>query len=181
MQTEEWRLIKHAPDYAVSSNGRVRRETAGHLTFPGRIQEPKPNKGCKGGYLRVTLREESGRRFVRPVHRLVCETFHGNPPFTGAQVAHLDGDRRNNSAVNLAWKTAKGNADDRSLHGNTVRGARHHATSFAAQDIQAIRRSPLSCAKAADLYGVSKATISRIRRRVWWRHIEDQPPPTGEN
>ncbi len=43
------------------------------------------------------------------VHRLVCEAFHGPPPFPKAVVIHLDEDATNNRAENLRWGTQKEN------------------------------------------------------------------------
>ena len=43
------------------------------------------------------------------VHRLVCEAFHGKPPFDGAIVLHLDEDPSNNRPENLRWGTRKEN------------------------------------------------------------------------
>jgi hypothetical protein len=43
------------------------------------------------------------------VSRLVCEAFHGGPPFDGAVVMHLDDDQTNNCANNLKWGSQKEN------------------------------------------------------------------------
>lgn len=43
------------------------------------------------------------------IHRLVCEAFHGEPPFPKAVVIHLDEDGTNNRAENLRWGTQKEN------------------------------------------------------------------------
>lgn len=43
------------------------------------------------------------------IHRLVCEAFHGSPPFPKAVVIHLDENGKNNNASNLKWGTQKEN------------------------------------------------------------------------
>jgi len=43
------------------------------------------------------------------IHRLVCEAFHGPPPFAGAVVIHVDEDALNNCPENLKWGTQKEN------------------------------------------------------------------------
>lgn len=43
------------------------------------------------------------------IHRLVCEAFHGVPPFPKAVVIHLDEDATNNKPENLRWGTQKEN------------------------------------------------------------------------
>lgn len=43
------------------------------------------------------------------VHQAVCEAFHGEPPFEGAVVMHLDENSLNNREDNLAWGTQREN------------------------------------------------------------------------
>ena len=43
------------------------------------------------------------------IHRLVCEAFHGPPPFPRAVVIHIDEDGLNNRPENLKWGTQKEN------------------------------------------------------------------------
>lgn len=43
------------------------------------------------------------------VHRLVCEAFHGPPPFPRAVVIHKDECGTNNRPENLKWGTQKEN------------------------------------------------------------------------
>lgn len=57
-----------------------------------------------------------GARFIAVYHgksykvaRLVCEAFHGAPPFPRAVCMHLDENSRNNRPNNLRWGTQKEN------------------------------------------------------------------------
>lgn len=43
------------------------------------------------------------------IHRLVCEAFHGPPPFDRAVVIHIDENALNNRPENLRWGTQKEN------------------------------------------------------------------------
>lgn len=160
-QREEWRVIADAIDYEVSSAGRLRRRTPGHLTYAGKEQ---PGYRRRDGYLWAMLRLSDGSRVTRAIHRIVCAAFHGPPPFVGAQVAHRDGTRTNNAEDNLRWKTAQGNADDRELHGRTVRGHAHALATLSPEALAEVRSSSLSCREAAKKHGVSASTISRARR-----------------
>lgn len=72
--------------------------------------------------VRVTL---AGKRVRYSVHSLVA--FAHLPPRSSSahEVRHLDGDKMNPHADNLAWGTPKENADDRERHGRTSRGKSH--------------------------------------------------------
>lgn len=52
-----------------------------------------------------------------------------------------------------------------------VRGAEHHAAKLTEVDVRAIRVSRETGVRLAELYGVSNITVSRIRRRLIWRHV----------
>ncbi len=84
-----------------------------------RLLKPHPNKY---GYLRVVLKTGNGRK-TEFVHNLMIENFIGNK--NGLQTRHLDGNKINNSLLNLKLGTAKENANDREKHGNTQRGELH--------------------------------------------------------
>lgn len=68
----------------------------------------------KTGYFHVTLTRD-GTQSVRTVHSLVCSAFNGLPQ-PGMEVRHLDGQKLNNAASNLAWGTRAENIADRDLH-----------------------------------------------------------------
>lgn len=67
----------------------------------------------------------SRKRFA--VHRLVASAFLPPRPTPAHEIRHLDGDKLNCIAANLAWGTRADNAADREMHGRTSRGIRHSA------------------------------------------------------
>ena len=81
----------------------------------------------QGGYpcVRVVIKGKSKRIAV---HKLVARAYLGPQPAPGYEVRHLDGNKLNSHAGNLAWGTPKDNADDRERHGRTSRGSKHAAT-----------------------------------------------------
>lgn len=89
------------------------------------------------GYLRVRM-VVHGRRVSRFVHKLVASAFLGQGP-QGCQVRHLDGNKLNNAVTNLAWGTAKDNAEDRAAHGRTSRGEDHSAAIKNSGHAEAVR------------------------------------------
>jgi len=58
------------------------------------------------------------------VHKLVASAFLTKHTSQNLQIRHLDGNKENNSCDNLAFGTAKENADDRAKHGKTIKGSR---------------------------------------------------------
>ncbi|MGK2908792.1 MAG: NUMOD4 motif-containing HNH endonuclease [Sphingobium sp.] len=66
------------------------------------------------GYQCVLLSRD-GKPKRHKVHRVVCITFHGQPP-EGCEVGHLDGNSANNRDTNLAWITRFENIRQREQH-----------------------------------------------------------------
>lgn len=134
MVSEVWAPMPAYPGYEVSSLGRVRsirREVIERNTGRRRIQKGRvlSQKRLLKGYPSVVMSIDNVK-FDRCVHTLVAETFVG--PKDG-QVRHLDGNPFNNSPDNLAWGTAKQNAEDRDRHGRTARGKRHPQAALIAE------------------------------------------------
>lgn len=169
---EVWRIVDGHADYLVSSMGRVRHRRVGAPILKGDID--------RYGYQRVLLNKKR-----RKVHRLVCEAFHGLPK-VGQEVRHLDGDRSNNRADNLAWGTRSENVQDAVRHGThafvlpTARNARRGEASPHAKltddKVRAIRAS----AKAghaeraiARAFGMSPGQVHKIISREAWPHVQD--------
>lgn len=100
---ENWKSISgYEGLYEVSDTGRVR-----SLKF-GKTRLLKPGKTRKG-YLRVVLCKD-GKVKKMSVHRLVAEAFVQNP-LNLPQVNHRDENKRNNTATNLEWCSARYNVN----------------------------------------------------------------------
>jgi len=76
------------------------------------------------GYPVVFLMVKGSKKKFR-VHTLMAKYFLPAKPAVDSQIRHLDGNKQNNSASNLKWGTAQENAEDRDLHGTTMKGAKH--------------------------------------------------------
>lgn len=94
---EKWRQIKDFPDYQVSNKGRVKSNKTEKLIH---------SKKCRG-YDRVSI-YNNGYRSDKLVHRLVAEAFIDNP-LNKNEVNHIDGNKQNNTAINLEWCTRSEN------------------------------------------------------------------------
>lgn len=110
--------------YEASTDGRIRsvpRKVAharsGHITLPGTVLKPVPQKS---GHQQVTVRIDGLLR-PRLVHHLVLMTFVGPMP-EGLEGCHGNGDPTDNRLVNLRWGTRSSNVEDAVRHGT------HHQT-----------------------------------------------------
>jgi tRNA1(Val) A37 N6-methylase TrmN6 len=98
--------------YEASDTGEIRsftRQGGGKKLF---------NTVMSSGYLSVGLTAKEGERaqtFL--VHRIIAQTFLGDPPSDQhTDVRHLDGNKKNNNVKNLAWGTRSENMRDVIVH-----------------------------------------------------------------
>jgi hypothetical protein len=162
--------------YEVSDHGRVR--SVDRVIYK-RYSKGKRKTVLKGRILSIIFRDNgSGVAYgvvnigsrTRYVHRLVLEAFAG-PCRVGMEARHLDGNSRNNHLLNLKWGTIEENTDDRGKHGNFTNGERNGQAKLTNSDVIAIRQSKLSNKDLAAQYGVRPSSISRVRRKLRWKHI----------
>jgi hypothetical protein len=114
---------QHTPGYGVSKDGRVFSLEHNWRGYGQRELVQQPNTD---GYMRVRMVID-GRRKSYMVHKLVAAVFLDGQPSPRHEIRHLNGDKRDNRAVNLSWGTRRENAADRERHGRTSRGERHSA------------------------------------------------------
>lgn len=152
MPAGEWRAVASAPGYWVSKDGRVWSDRRGRL-LSGLLS--------RDGYRKVQLSLMGKKPVQRFVHRLVAEAFLDG---RGEQVRHLDGNKSNNAAENLAWGTCQQNILDKWDHGKMVIGERHHCAKVPLDAIPLIRASKESNTVLGERYGVTRAAIYNIRK-----------------
>lgn len=181
---ESWRTVPGFPLYEVSHLGRVRSLRRTHIgkhwksgkamriAAGGRVL--KGTTARADGYRQVLL----GRGAPRLVHRLVLIAFVGPCP-QGMEGCHYDGDPKTNELSNLRWDTRAANIDDAKRHGTfrfnhgIVRvGTEHPSARLTEDDVRAIRKTPLHTPGLSIKYGVSVASIYKIRRRKVWKHVQ---------
>lgn len=156
LPNEIWKDVPGAPDYEVSSLGRVRRKAF--------IIKSWDNFGYR--YIQI-----KDKRWA--MHRLVCHAFNGAPPKDKPMVAHGDGVRDNNSLENLRWASYSENLYDALDHGtrkpihelmaNRPVGSRPNSKLTAEQikEIKYRRANGETRRSLAREYGVSEMQITR--------------------
>lgn len=113
-------------------------------------------------------------------HRAAWEVTYGPIPdsdeYHGTVVRHTCDNRLCCNPQHLALGTQADNVRDMDVRGGrrTVarNGEAHHNARFTEADIRYIRSSPKRNVDLAKEYGVQRAVISGIRRRVSWRHVD---------
>lgn len=126
MKNEEWKpVVGYEGLYEVSNRGRVRSLDRVVLMrngyarpLTGRVLKPGTNTS---GYLQVGLRKAK-TTYNAPIHRLVCEAFHGPAPEGKPWALHRDGDKSRNTPDNLYWGSPKENVADSKAAGTLKNG-----------------------------------------------------------
>jgi len=126
---------KHTPGYEVTRDGTVYSVESNWRGYGKRALIADLNDD---GYpsVRITVK---GRRTRYAVHKLVALHHLPPRPSPSHEIRHLDGDKLNCHADNLAWGTPKENADDRERHGRTSRGEAHSRAIRASSHAEAVR------------------------------------------
>jgi transposase InsO family protein len=112
---------KHTPGYEVTRDGRVFSISSNWRGYGRRELAQTLNAD---GYPSVRIIVD-GKRVRKSVHGLVAKNHLPPRPSAAHEVRHLDGNKLNPHADNLAWGTRKENAEDRERHGRTSRGPSH--------------------------------------------------------
>lgn len=171
-----WRpVVGYEGLYEVSDQGRVRSlpKRVAHWLGGTRLRRGRIRKLTvdRDGYARLMLGAD--RKSYR-VCRLVTAAFQGPAPSALHEAAHLNGNRADDSAQNLRWKTPKANAADRELHGTTARGERIGKATQCSGSVERIRDLSASGCRQVDIaawIGLSQSQVSAIIRRQFWRHV----------
>lgn len=161
---EEWRQVVGYSNYAVSSQGRVRRiRPSPRHPANGRCLKPRAGKR---GHLYVNLYGDCGP-VSNYVHRLVAIAFIGPPPSPKHQVAHWDGNASNNTVGNLRWATSKENSQDSIRLGRNrrPRGVAAARARLTMEQVTLIRADhSIGCREWGRRLNVSHNIISAARR-----------------
>lgn len=172
----EIRAVPGWKGYAVGNDGTV--WTCRRIGRPPGITETwRQLTGTRrGGYRRVILHDGGGGTRTRDVHTLVLETFSGPCP-AGMECRHLDGNRSNNSVMNLRWGTRLENVHD-SIRHQTHPVARHYGEKHPRAKltwavVREIRRlaGTIPQNELARRFGIAQTHVSAIiLRRQWKTH-----------
>lgn len=151
----EWKTVPGHLGLEVSSEGAVRLD--GKNLYIQRMSH---------GYLRVNVR---GKRIT--VHSLVALAFYGERP-KGYDVRHLNGDRSDNRASNLAYGTRKENIGDAVRLGTHYHGERHYRAKLTIQQVKEIKQRAMAGERQKQIaaeFGIGADQVSRIKTGQRWK------------
>jgi hypothetical protein len=166
-----WKPIPGLAGFSASEHGDIRREKIG---LNGRRPRVLGQTLESTGYKSVSISPGDGTQAQMSAHRLVCLAFHGLPPTPEHQVAHRDGTRTNNAALNLRWATPVENAADRRAHGRDRFGADVPTARLRDDHIRLIfglAAAGTQQREIASLFGVHQASVYRALHRMTWKHV----------
>lgn len=169
-----WRPVPGFYGYEVSDEGQVRSVDRIIDYTDGRRHRHKGKvlrqHTDAQGRKNVSLTNNSTYRTIR-VHRLVLLAFRGRGP-KGHVCCHNNGDPSDNRLSNLRWDTPKANSADQLLHGTRPIGSQRPAAKLTEDQVRVIQHSTGTCSEVASRFGISRSTVSLIRRREIWRHVK---------
>ena len=150
--------------YAITEEGKVWSYPNRRNSLNGAWLNPYKAKSTQGRTAAryvwaVSLFDDTGKRFVRQIHRLVASAFVPNP-MSKPLVNHIDGNTLNPHKDNLEWVTNKEN----SCHAFKTGLIQKPLT---AGEVAELRKICIfhSCRKIAFAYGLHPATIWDINNR----------------
>ena len=161
-------MLRHIMDkYVCNENGEIFNVTTGRKlsTFKG-----------KDGYHRVSLFIK-GKSKSYTVHRLILSAFTPNPdPNVYTEINHIDGDKDNNSLNNLEWCDRGFNQRHAYKYGlrHSKKGSENGRAKLTEKDVFNIKAllNYLSQREIAEMFGVSKSTISAIKTGTNWSKMK---------
>ena len=153
------------PNYFVNEQGEF---------FSTKLNKVRKLKGSNHpeGYLIISIYNNNKAKQLF-AHRLVAQTFIPNPQ-NKSQVNHKNGIKTDNRVHNLEWVTPKENTKHAIFIGlHNTNDGNHYNTKLTNEEVLQIRelyvkkefnqqRIGYSLRKLGEIYGVDKATISKI-------------------
>lgn len=163
---EQWKpVVVFDGPYEVSNMGRARNISTGRIL-------KQSNRG--GGYPSVGLYLDGNRTHFKISH-LVADAFLPAKTLTDTVVRHLNDDKSDNRACNLARGTHHDNHMDAVRNGKTLKGGMNPKAKLTEDDVREIRRlhatGKFLLRELALQFSVIFQTISLIVLRKTWKDV----------
>lgn len=130
------------------------------------LRKLKPFIQSSGRYYKVSVMFGDKRKDQR-IHRLICITFNGLPPFRNATVSHKDGNWKNNRPENLEWKSQKDNLKMKLQHGTDDIGIKNTRSSIKSElqlkQIRKLLKLGNTHSSIAKKFGIGREIVTLIK------------------
>lgn len=110
---------------------------------------------------------KDGKHKKFSIHYLVLSTFIGERPTEKHQGMHIDGNKRNNTLINLKWGTCRDNHMDKKNHGTFQEAENHGMSKLNAEKVKLIRSNPMPHVYYAKLFNVTPEAINYAKNKGW--------------
>jgi len=171
---EIWKTIPGFSRYEASNQGRLR---STNYKNSGKTKLIKP--ALSQGYYKTMLQSDEGKYKTWNVHKWVAITWLGEAD--GLEINHIDGNKLNNSILNLEYCTKSENMLHAYKHGleKPLRGESNPCAKLTEEQVTEIREYAKKHGKLknrknlAEKYGVTESHLKDIvsMRRGVWNHI----------
>lgn len=168
--SETWKAVPGFEGFYEASNaGQVRNVAKRKRTLPGRLL--KGSISDKGRTLLKLYKPGQPPVGMSRAH-VVALAFLGVPPEGKDWVNHKDGDQTNDSVENLEWTTPAENHQHAMRTGLRADGEKSPHAKLTVKDVEEIEQlfGKMQCKDIAKKFGVTKATISRIKNKRNWKY-----------
>lgn len=180
MQDEVWKdVVSWEGQYQISSLGLVRslaRYDGSGFWRKEKFLSPVLNsrKNPRSAYLWVRFfKKGEWTRFF--IHRLVAAAFLPNPE-NKPYVNHIDGQKLNNTPLNLEWVTGEENRAHAKETGLTARGERAGKTKLTESEVRQLRKlraEGMSGPKLGAKFGIHVSSVYAILNGRNWKHLKE--------
>jgi hypothetical protein len=170
-----YKEIPNFPAYRAGSDGTVwsrfrlgRQPRSGPVYADWHLKKTQPSPD---GYRRLQISNSEGRRWAT-VGELILEAHTGPRP-PGQLVRHLDRNKVNNAATNLAWGTYLENERDKIGHGTSNHGERNPMSRLRADQVREIKAllGTIPQKDIATRFGICSAQVSHIKYGRQWASV----------
>ena len=157
--------------FKISNHGRVK--SFKKDTKNGSIVNPS----LAGGYKMMSLKQNSGKRTGRYIHRLVALNFIEKENEDQNLVIHIDYDRKNNHILNLKWATEQEKVEHNINNPNKTKASRAHNTKLTEGRVKMIKKKLLDPNRKtrmkilAKQFGISEMQLYRIKTGENWGYV----------